>query len=63
LWATGFLAAEIPQATASRHTASSFLGPHQSAHYTVTAARRFRIHPMFWAYLGTSATRRTTRTQ
>jgi len=55
LWATGFLAAEIPQATAARHPASSFVGPHQSAHYSVTAARRFQIHPMFWAYLGTSA--------
>lgn len=60
LWATGFLRAEIPQASVSAR-ATSFLGPHQGAHHTVTAARRFQIHPMFWAHLGIPANPRRTR--
>jgi hypothetical protein len=62
LWTTGFLGAEISQAARPRHaSAARFLGPHQAALHTVTAARRFRIHPMFWAYLGVQETRPPTR--
>jgi hypothetical protein len=58
LWTTGFLSAEISQAARPRRaSAARFLGPHQAAHHTVTAARRFQIHPMFWAYLGVQETR------
>lgn len=56
LWTTGFLRAEAPQASPARHApAAPFLGPHQGTAHTVTTARRFQIHPMFWAYLGTPA--------
>ncbi|HXT89157.1 MAG TPA: hypothetical protein VN714_07855 [Trebonia sp.] len=51
LWSTGFLRAEIPRTTT--HPSMLFVGPHQGAAHSVTAARRFQIHPMFWAYLGT----------
>jgi hypothetical protein len=56
LWSTGFLGAEIPKATGSGRTpATGFLGPHQGSHHMVHTARRFQIHPMFWAYLSTPA--------
>jgi len=56
LWSTGFLRAEIPKSAASGSArAAGFLGPHQGPHHMVHAARRFQIHPMFWAYLSTPA--------
>lgn len=59
LWTTGFLRAEgSAAAPARRAPADSFLGPHQGTAHTVIAARRFQIHPMFWAYLGTPEPRR-----
>ncbi|HET9080008.1 MAG TPA: hypothetical protein VFO01_05780 [Trebonia sp.] len=58
LWGTGFLGAEAAQATAPlRARAGPFVGPHQGDHLAVTVARRFQIHPMFWTYLGTQASR------
>jgi hypothetical protein len=35
--------------------AASFVGPHQASQQTAVSAQRFQIHPMFWAYLGSSA--------
>ena len=59
LWTTGFLRAEIPQATMGpRAPGARFLGPHQGAAHAITAARHFEVHPMFWAYLGTPLPRR-----
>jgi hypothetical protein len=56
LWETGFLRTEVAQTNASSRThAGVFVGPHQGGHLAVPAARRFQIHPMFWAYLGTPA--------
>ncbi len=56
LWNVGFLGAEINRNGGPRHIpAASFLGPHQASEPTVIAARRFRIHPMFWLYLGNQA--------
>jgi hypothetical protein len=53
LWNVGFLAAETGQNATGRHLgAASFLGPHQAGTPTMIAAQRFRIHPMFWSYLG-----------
>jgi hypothetical protein len=62
LWATGFLRAEASQAAASPRTrAAHFIGPHQGAQHMVATARRFQVHPMFWAYLGTRRAARRTR--
>ena len=53
LWNVGFLGAETSRNGGARHIrAASFLGPHQASEPTVIAAQRFRIHPMFWFYLG-----------
>ncbi len=52
LWNVGFLAAEAKDVGPRRIRMSSFLGPHQASQQTVTSARSFRIHPMFWSYLG-----------
>jgi hypothetical protein len=60
LWATGFLGAEASQAATSTRTRAHFIGPHQGAQYTVATARRFQVHPMFWAYLGTKRAARQT---
>jgi hypothetical protein len=57
LWSTGFLRAEIAQAAGSSQTcAARFMGPHQGTHSAVITARRFQVHPMFWAYLGIQPT-------
>ena len=56
LWNVGFLRAETRQnARTGRIGAASFLGPHQTSQQTVVVAQCFQIHPMFWAYLGSSA--------
>jgi hypothetical protein len=56
LWNVGFLGAEAcHNLTARPIRADFFLGPHQVSQATATAARRFRIHPMFWSYLGSQA--------
>ena len=56
LWNVGFLRAETPQdARTGRIGAPSFLGPHQTSQQTAVVAQCFQIHPMFWAYLGSSA--------
>jgi hypothetical protein len=56
LWNVGFLGAGTGQNAKARHIrAASFLGPHQASEPTVIAAQRFRIHPMFWFYLGNQA--------
>lgn len=56
LWNVGFLRAETRQAASTRRIdAASFVGPHQASQQTAVAAQYFQIHPMFWAYLGTSA--------
>jgi hypothetical protein len=53
LWNVGFLGAEAGQGRRARPIrAASFLGPHQVSQATVTAAQKFRVHPMFWSYLG-----------
>jgi hypothetical protein len=53
LWDVGFLGTEAGQnPNANPIRAASFLGSHQASRATVTAARRFRVHPMFWSYLG-----------
>jgi len=53
LWTAGFLGAEVPRPPGHPRAPAVFLGPHQGAPHLVAAARRFQIHPMFWAYLGT----------
>jgi hypothetical protein len=56
LWNVGFLRAETRRdASTRRIDAASFVGPHQASQQTAVAAQRFQIHPMFWAYLGSSA--------
>jgi hypothetical protein len=56
LWNVGFLRAETRQdARTGRIGAASFLGPHQTSQQTAVLAQCFQIHPMFWAYLGSSA--------
>jgi hypothetical protein len=56
LWNVGFLGAEAGRnATAQHIRTASFLGPHQAGEPTVIAAQRFRVHPMFWFYLGNQA--------
>jgi hypothetical protein len=56
LWNVGFLGAEARHSLTARPIrADFFLGPHQVSQATATAARRFRIHPMFWSYLGSQA--------
>jgi len=56
LWNVGFLAAETSQHPKSRTPGTvAFLGPHQASQPTAIAAQRFRIHPMFWSYLGNHA--------
>ena len=53
LWNVGFLGAETGQGRKARPIrAASFLGPHQVSQATVAAAQNYRIHPMFWSYLG-----------
>jgi hypothetical protein len=67
LWDVGFLQAEAGRASSpDRAGAASYLGAHQAHHLNIAAARRFRVHPMFHAYLGAvtgrppSAPRRST---
>ena len=56
LWNVGFLRAETRQDARTRRIgAASFLGPHQTSQQTAVVAQCFQIHPMFWAYLGSSA--------
>jgi hypothetical protein len=45
LWQVGFLQADSPGPN------SSFLGPYQVRHLNLATTQRFRVHPMFWAYL------------
>jgi len=45
LWQVGFLQADSPGAN------TGFLGPYQVGHLNLATTQRFRIHPMFWAYL------------
>jgi hypothetical protein len=50
LWHVGFLQAET--VGGSQPGARVFLGHHQVSRLNLRAVQRFRVHPMFWAYLG-----------
>lgn len=52
LWQVGFLQAETVKGNSHPPGTTSFLGHHQVSHLNLRAVRRFRVHPMFWAYLG-----------
>jgi hypothetical protein len=52
LWRVGFLVARPVGDTASINSIHSFLGTHQAPHLNLAAAQHFRVHPMFWSYLG-----------
>jgi hypothetical protein len=57
LWKIGFLTAELAMRTEHRGgTATPFVGHHQVPQIDVRNVRRFAIHPMFRAYLGTRET-------
>jgi len=53
LWRVGFLQAEtVGGGSRQRPGARLFLGHHQVRRLNLRNVRRFRVHPMFWAYLG-----------
>ena len=53
LWRIGFLTAEVAASTERRNGATPFVGHHQVPQLDVRNVRRFAVHPMFRAYLGT----------
>ena len=53
LWRIGFLTAEVAASTERRNGAAPFVGHHQVPQLDVRNVRRFAVHPMFRAYLGT----------
>src|SRR5581483_4044832 len=60
LWQIGFLRAETRQDARRRPAgAGSFLGSHQASQQIVASAQRFQVHPMFWSYLGSQGTHRS----
>lgn len=53
LWQVGFLQAETVGGNSQQQLGTrSFLGQHQVRRLNLRAVQRFRVHPMFWAYLG-----------
>ena len=54
LWQVGFLQAEAAVGAVARR-GGSFLGAYQVGNLNLHTIRRFRVHPMFWAYLGLKA--------
>ena len=52
LWRVGLLEAEVTTHHGGE-TASAFFGYHRAGNLNIRNVRRFRIHPMFRAYLGT----------
>lgn len=52
LWHVGFLVAQPIGNASPMADARSFLGVHQAPYLNFAAAQHFRVHPMFWAYLG-----------
>ena len=52
LWGIGFLVAQPIGDNRSVDEVQSFLGAYQAPYLNIAAAHNFRIHPMFWAYLG-----------
>ena len=52
LWNVGFLVAQPIGDARPVNDVRSFLGVHQAPHLNLAAAQYFRVHPMFWAYLG-----------
>lgn len=52
LWHVGFLVAQPVGDTRPINDVGSFLGAHQAPYLNLAAAQFFRVHPMFWAYLG-----------
>jgi hypothetical protein len=53
LWRIGFLVAEVATGTERCESSNPFVGHHQVPQLDVRNVRRFAIHPMFRAYLGT----------
>ncbi|GAA1313488.1 P-loop ATPase, Sll1717 family [Pseudonocardia xinjiangensis] len=53
LWKIGFLTAEVAAGTACTDGPLTFVGHHQAPQLDVRNVRRFAIHPMFRACLGT----------
>jgi hypothetical protein len=53
LWQVGFLQAETVYGSCHHQPATTlFLGHHQVSRLNLRNVQRFRVHPMFWAYLG-----------
>jgi hypothetical protein len=53
LWQVGFLQAEAVGSTTTKGKPDSYyLGPYQIGNLNLRTLRRFKIHPMFWSYLG-----------
>jgi hypothetical protein len=53
LWQVGFLQAETVYGSCHHQpTTTLFLGHHQVSRLNLRNVQRFRVHPMFWAYLG-----------
>jgi hypothetical protein len=53
LWYVGFLQVETAGGGSQQQPGTRmFLGHHQVSHLNLRAMQRFRVHPMFWAYLG-----------
>ena len=55
LWQVGFLQAEAAVGAVARRAGGSFVGVYQVGNLNLHTIRRFRVHPMFWAYLGLKA--------
>lgn len=52
LWQVGFLQAAVSGVGAQGPGTEAFVGHHQVSRLNLVAVQRFRVHPMFWAYLG-----------
>jgi hypothetical protein len=52
LWQVGFLEAETTGSNGGHGSAPTFMGHHRLSRINLRTGRRFRVHPMFWAYLG-----------
>ena len=52
LWHVGFLVAQPVGHASPMKDTRSFLGVYQAPYLNLAAAQYFRVHPMFWAYLG-----------
>jgi hypothetical protein len=56
LWHVGFLQAKVVNSTSNkRDDPGTYLGSYQVGSLNLRNTSHFRIHPMFWSYLGSSS--------